>query len=211
MWGYADRLCLPADWPTRIVVLNAIIGLGANLGGVEIVTRLREARARALDLADEDRLTGLLNWRGFERAARTEVEHCRRYGRPLTLAYIDLDNFKEVNDARGHPEGDELLRLVARVLRGGRAADIPARLGGDEFALLLPETDEGHARVVLDRVRGELLAAFAGQGVPVSVSIGAACFAQPPDLEMLLRRADALMYDVKRAGKNAVLTRMEGV
>src|SRR6185312_6159583 len=105
-------------------------------------------------LARIDALTGVANGRTFYDLARVELCRFQRTGRPFTVAYLDLDNFKQVNDRLGHPAGDDLLRRVAQVLRDNtRVLDVPARLGGDEFALLLPETDAEDALPVLSKLR----------------------------------------------------------
>jgi diguanylate cyclase (GGDEF)-like protein len=124
----------------------------------------------------------------------------------MTLAYIDLDGFKKVNDQLGHNVGDEVLRIAAKTLRAGvRRPDTVARLGGDEFALLLPQTDVAGAQTFLPRLREELLAAMRRNGWPVTFSIGAlTCPTAPASLAEVVSEADELMYDVKRAGKNAI-------
>jgi diguanylate cyclase (GGDEF)-like protein len=132
-----------------------------------------------------------------------------RYGHPLVLAYIDIDNFKAVNDSRGHAEGDRILRSVAATLTESvRSTDLVGRLGGDEFALLLPETAEAGAEAVLAKVRAHLEGAAAGGSWPIGFSIGAAAFAvSPPDLEAAIGLADSLMLSVKREGKGETLVR----
>jgi len=153
-----------------------------------------------------DALTGLLNARAFYERADEELARARRYRKPLTAAYIDLDNFKALNDRHGHHAGDGALRTVAQLLRrAARASDVAARLGGDEFVILMPETDAAGARAVLERLRGELLRALADRSALLGASIGAASFVEPPDsVEQVLSAADDCMYAVKRAGKNLV-------
>ncbi|MGQ0645902.1 MAG: GGDEF domain-containing protein [Elusimicrobiota bacterium] len=167
---------------------------------------LKEA-SRALQREREDArtdpLTGAANRRRFLEAAEAEIRRARRYGHPLSVAFLDIDGFKEVNDRRGHAEGDRLLKEIAQFLRRtARDADLVARLGGDEFAVLLPETDAESAREWGRRVREEIPAAAASAG-GATCSVGVASFEPPPpSVEELLLRADELMYEEKRNGKN---------
>jgi diguanylate cyclase (GGDEF)-like protein len=143
------------------------------------------------------------NRRAFIEAAELELERARRSGRPLTLAFVDCDDFKSVNDELGHAEGDALLMVAAQTLRGStRAVDAVARLGGDEFGLLLPETDGPTAQALLGRVRATLLSAMLRHHWRVGFSMGAATFITPPDsVDQMLARADELMYQAKRTAK----------
>jgi diguanylate cyclase (GGDEF)-like protein len=124
---------------------------------------------------------------------------------PVTIAYLDLDNFKKVNDSLGHAIGDELLIQVAATLRSNlRRSDVVGRLGGDEFALILPETNANGAKVALGKLRLSLLEAMRSQDFAI-ISIGAATFLSPPNsLDTLIRRADATMYAIKAKGKDNV-------
>lgn len=186
---------------------NALVRVGFFLIVSLLLTRIR----RTLDLehlqAHIDSLTGLPNSRGFLAMVDGEVVRVRRYGRPLTLAYLDLDNFKAVNDTRGHAEGDRLLRVVAEALRKSlRETDGLARLGGDEFCALLPETGGEGAAEVLRKVRAGVLALAESEGWPVTISLGAVTFlTAPPSTAEAIRRADDLMYQVKQSGKDAIL------
>jgi diguanylate cyclase (GGDEF)-like protein len=157
--------------------------------------------------ARHDALTGLDNVRGFMLKAEGEVERARRYSRRLTVAYLDLDGFKAVNDQWGHPRGDDVLRAVATTLKGSiRTVDVLARLGGDEFGLILPETDEAGARALLGRLREAVVARMQEEQLDVTVSIGATTYAvSPPDVKTMLKQADAQMYLVKQSGKNRVV------
>ncbi len=167
---------------------------------------------REKELARTDALTGLANRRAFYEALRAERSRASRYGRPITLAYVDLDNFKRVNDTLGHAIGDELLVCVADLLRSNlRMSDSVGRLGGDEFALLLPETGPQHAEGLLKKLAAVLNAAMQAQKWPVTFSIGAAAFLDnPPPMEEMIRTADELMYSVKKSGKNRVSVALMG-
>ncbi len=169
--------------------------------------RLRLSQEREQLLSHTDALTCLFNRQAFLEAAEREVARCRRWHKPLAIAYFDCDNFKTINDTRGHAVGDDLLRLIAHVAtRHVRATDVIARLGGDEFACLLPETATAEAEQVIRRMKEALDAAVAVRHWPVSFSIGLVIFATPPEeVDRLIGAADELMYRVKHGQKNAVL------
>lgn len=135
-----------------------------------------------------------------------EILRARRHGHPFTVIYIDLDNFKTVNDTLGHSVGNTLLRHVVDTLKGTvRATDLVARLGGDEFVILLPETDRDSAKVLVSKLREQLLDAMQSQGWPVTFSVGVlTCISSPANVDELIRAADAIMYEAKKTGKNAI-------
>lgn len=157
-------------------------------------------------LARTDPLTLLSNRRAFVESAAVELERSRRTGQPITVAYVDVDHFKTVNDLLGHGQGDALLSAVAATLRGGtRAVDCVARLGGDEFGLLLVDTGEDTAAALLERIHASLLAVVRESGWNVTFSVGAVTFATPPlSVDEMIGRADQLMYERKRCGRNGV-------
>jgi diguanylate cyclase (GGDEF)-like protein/PAS domain S-box-containing protein len=172
----------------------------------EVQRRLQVALAKEQELARVDPLTHLSNRRAFYEAAEIEISRAWRYSRPLCLAYVDVDNFKLVNDRLGHSTGDALLVTLAGTLRTAlRASDLIARMGGDEFAVLLPETDGVSAELVLQKLQESLRQAMQQSGWNVTFSVGAASFPKPPgSLEAMIRAADEEMYAVKARGKNAV-------
>jgi diguanylate cyclase (GGDEF)-like protein len=135
-----------------------------------------------------------------------EAERARRASRPLTLAYFDLDNFKQLNDQFGHAVGDEALRCFVQTLQVHlRIADLLARLGGDEFALLLPETGAEGAVALLSRLQEHLAREMERKGWPVTLSVGAVTFQRPlEDVDLMIQRVDALMYAAKRKGKGRI-------
>lgn len=154
-----------------------------------------------------DFLTGALNRRAFYELAEYEIDRVRRHTRPFTIAYIDVDNFKIVNDDLGHAAGDDALRqVVNNVRRNLRVTDSIARLGGDEFAILLPETDREAARAVVDKVRHLVQEDMTAHGWPITFSIGVLTCEQPPaSIDAMMHVADELMYQVKHQGKNAIV------
>jgi diguanylate cyclase (GGDEF)-like protein len=164
-----------------LLAWNAGVELGTALSVVLVLAALRERLEREELLARTDALTRIANRRAFFEAATLEIERARRSRRPVALAFLDCDDFKEVNDRLGHAQGDALLRTAAQTLRGAtRAVDAVARLGGDEFGLLLPETSAPETEALLHRVHGVLLAAMAWHGWKVGFTIGAAVFLAPP-------------------------------
>jgi len=159
-----------------------------------------------------DALTGLYNRRLFVEALEREVRRSRRYHLPLSIVMLDLDGFKQVNDAYGHLFGDLVLERVARLLRRAvREADIACRYGGEEFAVILPETDRLGAHSVTERIRRRVQGAFAERGVggrrlPLTISGGISSYPEDgSDPEALVGRADATLYQAKAAGKNRVM------
>jgi diguanylate cyclase (GGDEF)-like protein len=185
---------------------NAFMRLGYFVLFAVLFSRLHRALDQERTLARTDPLTSLFNRRAFVELAGREVERARRYERPLTLAYMDLDHFKAVNDEHGHDVGDQLLRQVASTLiTSMRATDVVARLGGDEFAILLSETDRERAVRALDKARRALDEHMSAHGWGVTFSIGVACAVSPADtLADLLATADRLSYEAKRAGRDRI-------
>lgn len=159
------------------------------------------------ELARRDPLTDTLNRRSFFDLAEHEINRSRRYRLPLTVAYIDLDNFKGVNDQLGHQTGDALLISVVSTIRSNiRSSDILARFGGDEFVILLPDTPGDAALKFLNKMHDNLDQAMSRSGWPVSFSIGAVTYrAVPSTVDEVIRHADELMYSVKHGGKNGLL------
>ena len=204
-WLVAD-LNIPRDYPFWAELVNDFIRLSVLLIVVQIASRLRIAHDREHEMARQDTLTGLPNRRAFYELGEIETERSRRYDRPFTAIFIDLDNFKGINDSMGHSEGDRLLKTVAEILRSRlRTTDICGRLGGDEFAVLLPETSQQAAAIFAAELRTRLIDVMEKHRWPVTFSIGVATFNTTPEsLDQLIKKADALMYAVKQAGKNAI-------
>lgn len=154
-----------------------------------------------------DPLTHLPNRRAFEESLQKAVAHCQRFLQPLTVAYIDIDGFKSVNDNLGHHKGDDLLNSVGRVLlKGMRADDHVARLGGDEFAIIFVDSITDDIEFLLQRIKGKLDACMLKEGYQVTFSIGAikyngARYVKGSDI---IKRADRLMYEVKNGKGNGV-------
>lgn len=177
-----------------------------------LVAWLRDGLEREKALSRTDSLTGLANSRSFYEQAGAALSLCQRNLRPVTLAYIDLDNFKKVNDTLGHEKGDEILQKAAEVMVSSlRASDVIARIGGDEFVVLLPETGAEDAKVALEKLRSRMTMTPQFQVTAVSPSIGAVAYLQATaQLGDMLKAADELMYQSKAAGKNRLTIKVAG-
>lgn len=195
-----------ADLRAGVLTWNGLVQVGTSVALVLVLSALRARLENEELLARTDALTQIPNRRSFFEAAQLELERARRHARPLTVAYVDCDGFKDVNDLRGHAEGDALLVAAARTLRAEtRVVDAVARLGGDEFGLLLPETEAREAEGLLGRVSAALSSTMARNGWAVTFSIGAATFLTPAaSVDEMMARADELMYAAKRARKGSI-------
>lgn len=204
VWFLADDMGRAHVQPL-VPYWNAFVRLGFYLVMVVILGKLKVALQHERNLSREDATTGIANARAFFEWGSREIERARRFQRPVTLLYIDCDDFKLVNDREGHATGDEVLREVGQALQGAvRDVDFVARLGGDEFAVLLPETDVAGAQAAVRRIQDLLPGEIVRRGRPVTFSIGAATFATDSgSVEAALREADTLMYAAKAGGKNA--------
>jgi diguanylate cyclase (GGDEF)-like protein len=198
--------------PPAIQAWNLSVQFGVFVSLAFLLGALKARLEGEQHLARTDPLTGLSNRRAFLEAAGIELERARRTAQPITVAYVDCDDFKRVNDLLGHAEGDQLLGAVAATLRGEtRALDVVARLGGDEFGLLLIDTDGPTAESLLQRLRVALLHTMREHGWKVTFSIGAVTFLVPPfSSEEMISRADSHMYATKNRGKNGLTHEVVG-
>jgi diguanylate cyclase (GGDEF)-like protein len=148
-----------------------------------------------------DLLTGLYNKAYFLEAVRTEIARGRRNQKPLSLVMFDFDNFKELNDTKGHMEGDRILKEVGRLLKEQiRSMDIPCRYGGEEFTVILPETSQDDAFSIAERLRKSVESAFSGM---TTISLGiVTCMNSSIDENTMVKHADAALYKAKSLGKN---------
>lgn len=205
-WLSADLFVSAETQPAWVPYSNALVRGGVFCLVAYITAALREAYRRQHALASQDPLTGLANRRQFMARLEHERHRSARSGRPITIAYLDLDDFKQLNDTLGHEKGDQVLRIVGGFLnRHLRDTDCSARLGGDEFAIMLPETGSESALIVIDKARYTLQALLNERGLPVGLSVGVASFVSlPASVREMLEVADRLMYQVKQEGKGAV-------
>lgn len=178
--------------------------LGSLANAVSTALELRRAMLRLRDQTLTDGLTGLPNRSALIAAVDQAIHRQRALGESFSLLFCDLDGFKRVNDQLGHATGDRVLCVVAEVLRGSiRQRDLVARLGGDEFCAVLEDTES--TGMLAERLRATLEARMAAQGWPVTASIGAVTFPEPPaSASAAVDLADRHMYAAKAAGKNRV-------
>ncbi len=180
----------------------------ALLFGVHDVSDQKSVEEKLRVLATTDPLTGALNRRQFFDVAREELARAERYGRDVSIAMIDADYFKSINDRFGHATGDTALKALVAAAQGElRRSDLLARYGGEEFAVLLPETKLEAAAATMDRVRAAVAAQpleHEGEPVGLAVSIGVVQRTKGETLESVLRRADEALYAAKQAGRNRV-------
>ncbi len=153
-----------------------------------------------------DSMTGILNSRGFYAHARAIFHLLKREKQSFTLAYIDVDNFKKVNDTMGHAEGDNvLIKIAVGLSQSLRASDVTCRMGGDEFVIFLPKTNEEQARIALEKLKSDLDKIALDHQWPIGFSIGAGTYDSAViDLDAAIHQSDALMYEIKKSGKGRV-------
>lgn len=189
-----------------IAIWNACMRLGFFVVVALLLSRLRTALQVAQNLSRIDYNTNAISPRYFYELAEAEISRSQRTSHPLSMAYIDLDNFKAINDQLGHSTGDLVLRQVTRTVRAyTRHNDIFARLGGDEFALLLPECDPFAVQIAIGRIFSHLNSEMQKNQWPVTFSIGVVTFSDIPiSVDEMVRLADEAMYTVKNGAKNGI-------
>jgi len=182
----------------------------------ELVARVRSHLIRLAELrsmAVRDGLTRCFNHKYFKMRLEQEVARSARYEEPLTVAMLDIDHFKQVNDRHGHPTGDEVLRHLANmVVATVRSTDVVARYGGEEFGLLFVQSGLPEASIIANRIRERVARTVFTTSTPdadainvtVSVSIGLAQYTAKEDVPTLIRRADQALYRAKNGGRNQV-------
>lgn len=203
---------LIGDIPAKVFYIQPINQIW-NAGAVFVfyvlvsllVGLLHEGLTREAHLGRTDFLTKLANAKAFVEGAETEIRRAKRYKLPMSVAYIDLDDFKTVNDTLGHSKGDKLLIEVgSTIIKNIRETDLAARIGGDEFSILFPETIGTQAETVADKLQVKLDELFRENGWPVGASIGVADFPEPPEsVDQILENADKRMFAVKQLRKDA--------
>jgi diguanylate cyclase (GGDEF)-like protein len=206
VWTYTYFASGGPNANSPVLFWNAAVRLAFFLIIASLLSGLKETARKLTEQAHVDSLTDTYNSRAFYSRLNEEINRARRYRRPFSVAYIDLDNFKTVNDLHGHTEGDRLLRnITALMKRNARSTDCIARMGGDEFTILFPETDTKSSRDAVQKIREELLKEIRNEGWLVTLSIGMVTYEEAPlDAQMVVKAADDLMYSVKKKGKNGL-------
>lgn len=185
---------------------NAGVRLGFFVIIAHLLVRLHVSLDSMAALARFDGLTRLLNARSVKHDYEHIAQFARRHRQTVALGFIDLDDFKRINDNFGHQAGDDVLKAVATRLRDqARNSDLVGRVGGDEFVVLLPNTDLAGAEIFFLKLRESLIELARAKQWQIGFSVGVAVISDPPPIaETAFAWADALMYDVKKTGKNAV-------
>jgi diguanylate cyclase (GGDEF)-like protein len=205
-WLEADLLAEHLYVNDLIPYWNAFMRFCVYVFITILTSKLKKSLEKEKSLARTDHLTQTANSRWFLEELELEKRRAYRYNYPFTLVYIDLDDFKQINDSLGHRIGDRVLQQVSNVLRKEiRETDMVSRLGGDEFTLLLPRTDRKSAEEVLNRVRISLKSSMQRNGYPISFSMGSATFIKTEEsVDNLITKADNLMYKAKKSGKDKI-------
>jgi len=186
-----------------VLIWNDIMEFSLFLFAAYVISALKGRLDREEEVSRKDQLTGIANRRKFRELAAEEIRRSRRYSDPFTVIYLDIDNFKRINDTLGHNEGDHLLCQVATTIAAAiRESDTVARLGGDEFSLLLPETGGEEAITVATKIHASLKETVETRW-PVTFSIGMVSYPKTPaSTDEVIQMVDRLMYEVKNSGKN---------
>ncbi|MEW5909275.1 MAG: GGDEF domain-containing protein [Thermodesulfobacteriota bacterium] len=205
-WLGADLIRISQFSKPYIPYINQTFRLVVFLIITVVVDKLSAALRNQRALARVDSLTGIANRRAFFELSKRELDKARRSQTPISVIYIDIDNFKVVNDRAGHSAGDDLLCHVAETLQKNvRSVDVVARLGGDEFCILLSDAPAPTGISISEKVHRILTAQANAHGWPVTFSIGAATFEKVPEsVDILITAGDMLMYDAKYRGKNRI-------
>jgi diguanylate cyclase (GGDEF)-like protein len=205
-WLAADLLMLNSFSNALIPYLNETFRLIVFLIIVHTIFGLKTALEKHKELARTDPLTSVANRRAFYDLANMELNKARRYQTPISVLYLDIDDFKQINDHFGHHIGDTFLCAVANTIKKNiRAIDVVARLGGDEFGILLAGTGAEAAALVARKLKIKLSGLIQDSGWAVTLSVGAVTFEVLPDsVDEMINAADGQMYNAKKNGKNRI-------
>jgi diguanylate cyclase (GGDEF)-like protein len=205
-WALADNIFFRPYSYSFAPYWNITVYLTSFLVATFYAKVLRNSLEQERQVSRSDFLTNAVSRRHFLELADAELNRARRYNHPFTAVYIDLDNFKQINDTFGHDVGDEVLMHVASTITDQiRTTDILARLGGDEFMIFFPETGAEMAMAAIDKVRKVLLLAMGKNNWSVTFSFGMVTFVTPPwSVDHMVKLTDDLMYEGKKSGKNTI-------
>jgi diguanylate cyclase (GGDEF)-like protein len=204
---FTIRAMYKIPYSDSLIILWRSIGrVGIFLIYSYILSELKKALEYEKEISRIDTLTKAINRRAFYELADNEISRLYRYKHPFTVAYIDVDNFKLVNDIFGHRKGDQLLQSIVNIIQKNiRNVDTLARLGGDEFIILLPETGSENAKITINRIQKFLLDFVQDKSYPVTFSIGVVTFLDlPKSVDEVMNKTDEMMYSAKKLGKNTV-------
>jgi diguanylate cyclase (GGDEF)-like protein len=205
VWIFIESATQPYS-SARTYFLYAVARLSFCVGVTLLLGRFKTALNAERTLSRVDYLTGAENWRSFYESASTEIERCNRYGCTFSMAYLDIDKFKDINDRFGHTTGDNVLQAIANTIKMNiRKIDTVARLGGDEFVILFPETAEAAASKAIKKIKNAILQHKYLKKFSITDSIGVlTCNTCPPGVDSTITLADSLMYSAKKRGKNEI-------
>lgn len=206
LWILDDLFMPNRPWPKGFKYWQTAMNFLVYVAFAYMLAKLKITMQWQHRVSRSDELTGLANRAALFEDGRRDLARCRRIRRPLTAVFIDLDEFKQVNDLYGHAEGDRVLRTAATCIRlNTRESDLTARIGGDEFVVIAPEMPYEAAQRYAERLQQCFVAEMGRQGWPVTVSLGVATFNCPPaTVDELVKAADDLMYTAKRLQKNSI-------
>ena len=179
----------------------------------ERTAELEIINQRLNELATTDELTGLPNRRVFMQSLEREMERAYRYKHPFSVMFLDLDNFKHINDTLGHSAGDAALRQFVSALKSSlRDSDMPGRMGGEEFGIILPNTDLKNGALLAERLRQNVeksTVLYQGKKITFTVSIGVAAYSEEiSNIDDLLRKVDEALYEAKAEGRNCIVQKV---
>jgi len=192
---------------SSIVYWNILVRFSFFLLISHLISNLKVNYDKEKDLSCIDGLTGAMNLRIFKETSEALFKVAKRSKSSISICYIDVDNFKNLNDTHGHDEGDRVLQVIAATLKSSvRKSDLVGRLGGDEFSILLYETELEGAKIVADRMLEQLRKKTIIAKSTIGFSIGVAVFGTPPSsAQEAIKCADTLMYRAKKTGKNKIV------
>jgi len=206
IWFISDLMASELSANVGILLRNQCIRFAFFAFLIILLEKFRTILEQEKQYSNTDQLTGLLSPKAFLERLDIEMRRLNRYKRPLSVAYMDADNFKKVNDTLGHSEGNKVLIMIGEVMRKTlRDVDLGTRIGGDEFVVAFPETNASGAQKGMARLERALLDGMQAHNWPVTFSIGVATFlGEVESVDYMIREADRVMYLSKNGGKNMI-------